>query len=262
MYAIALLSILASGYYYLSTHPLYSYKIHRYDGQKLYLDSAVKGIGFMLTSFLITLVIYFFLPQESRLYVLIKTITRNPESFSLYDFFSITAAIGSYILVYLKRSIYIIEKKEDIIQLDLELLAKDKNHKRLDIDVFFKYYLMNKVFCDSPLDHLFLKCLNDKTILMFHLEDRKVYVGSVTKMGEPTEDKGLDQEIEIKPIFSGHRATETMEVFLKTEYRKGDNIKITIKLDACLICDSAGNDNFYKAGNWSKAGQICQNNAV
>ena len=88
---------------------------------------------------------------------------------------------------------------------------------------------MNKVFCDSPLDHLFLKCLNDKTILMFHLEDRKVYVGSVTKMGEPTEDKGLDQEIEIKPIFSGHRATETMEVFLKTEYRKGDNIKITIK---------------------------------
>jgi len=35
------------------------------------------------------------------------------------------------------------------------------------------------------------------------------------------------------------------------------NIKTTIELDACLICDYAGNDNFWKAGNWSKANVPC-----
>jgi hypothetical protein len=38
---------------------------------------------------------------------------------------------------------------------------------------------------------------------MISLEDRKVYVGKVIDMGEPTETNGIDQDISIMPLMSG-----------------------------------------------------------
>ena len=53
---------------------------------------------------------------------------------------------------------------------------------------------------------------------MFSLSDRKVYVGIVVFVGEPTESEGMDHAFTLLPILSGYRDKDTLEVTFNTHY--------------------------------------------
>lgn len=73
---------------------------------------------------------------------------------------------------------------------------------------------------DSPLAaqlyHLYLQ----RKPAMLSMADRKVYVGMIADMGEPTETEGPDQEIALLPMLSGYRDKDTLKVEFTTFYKR------------------------------------------
>ena len=88
-----------------------------------------------------------------------------------------------------------------------------------------KILLMHTILKDSPLDSLFYLSYVRGIFLLITMSDRKVYVGRVISLGEPTEKQGPDQEISIVPIFSGYREKDSLSVNLNNSYPNNDDAK-------------------------------------
>lgn len=97
--------------------------------------------------------------------------------------------------------------------------------------------LMGNVLNDSPLDALFYRSFTQEVFLMLTLSDRKVYVGRVISLGEPTESEGMDQEITIAPFLSGYRNKDTLNITFTTKYGEVSK-KIPIVIRQELICSA------------------------
>lgn len=78
--------------------------------------------------------------------------------------------------------------------------------------------MMHTLLNDSPLDKLLFSSYVQNIFLLITMSDRKVYVGRVISLGEPTEKQGPDQEISIVPVFSGYRDKDTLSVILNNSY--------------------------------------------
>lgn len=68
---------------------------------------------------------------------------------------------------------------------------------------------------------------------MLTMDDRKVYVGKIVTMGEPSETAGMDQEIIIIPVMSGYRDKDSLIVKFTTKYKDIDK-----ELQVCLRQES------------------------
>lgn len=108
---------------------------------------------------------------------------------------------------------------------------------------------MGGLLADSPLDNLFFESsLSTDKYAMNSLADRKVYVGKVIDMGEPTETKGIDQDISIMPVMSGHRDEKTLGVEFTTDYTEVEtDIYLSLRQDAIT---SVTEFDFEAYGNW------------
>lgn len=100
-----------------------------------------------------------------------------------------------------------------------------------------KVYVIGEILADSPLDNLlFDLSLSTDKYAMISLENRKVYVGKVIDMGEPTETNGIGQDISIIPLMSGYRNTDTLEIEFKTDYDGVDSdIYLSLRQDAIRL---------------------------
>lgn len=55
-------------------------------------------------------------------------------------------------------------------------------------------------------------------LYMFSMDDRKVYVGRVSDIGDLHEAGGMDEDFEIVPTMSGYRDKDTLKVTYTTDY--------------------------------------------
>ena len=60
-------------------------------------------------------------------------------------------------------------------------------------------------------------------LLLISLSNRKVYAGLINSMGEPTENRGMDQEIQIVVLLSGYRDEKDLTVNFTFDYRHIDD---------------------------------------
>ena len=89
----------------------------------------------------------------------------------------------------------------------------------------------------------------DKSV-MISLSDRKVYVGKVINLGEPSETSGMDQDISIIPLMSGYRDKDDLTVEFTTYYEEtGGNLYISIRQDAIV---SATEFDFSSHQKWTE----------
>jgi len=225
MGALLLLPILGSGFLYCHLHPIYYYRLHRYEGQYLYLQATKLG----LISFFVSSVFHFcFLPilywinnwygidwGQDYIVTLAKHLVNYglipPESSRPISWLLILS-FTSFLIPVADRYLY-----KSAFRYKHGYATKKVAEVALALDI------MEDLFKDSPLDKLLFESLisaNGAGIIMLTMADRKVYVGKVLTMGEPNENEGADQEISLKPILSGYRDKDSLKVKFTTPYHE------------------------------------------
>ncbi|VVP82791.1 hypothetical protein PS910_02115 [Pseudomonas fluorescens] len=82
-----------------------------------------------------------------------------------------------------------------------------------------KAFILNLMVPSRPLTSQLLASINDKTSqYMFSMDDRKVYVGRVSSIGDLHEAGSMDEDFEIVPVMSGFRDKDTLKVTYTTDY--------------------------------------------
>lgn len=217
MLLLLIFPVLVAGFFACHIHPVYSYKLHRYVGQYLYLKSAELGIKCFAIGASLALLLHVWLPDEIQ--VICITLNTQLSSYlsGLFQDLGAKNAADSlktawfFILSITTFLAAFIVKWWGFLMLRLRFGTWESQR--------CKIYVIGEILADSPLDNLLfeLSLATDK-YAMISLEDRKVYVGKVIDMGEPTETNGIDQDISIMPLMSGHRGQETLEVTFTTSY--------------------------------------------
>lgn len=267
MILLLLIPILVSGYVVFNTHPEHKYKLHRFDGQLLYIKTISFGLFCTSTAILLVSVIEHYLSYFSftdylnnQLFISIDSEYRSKIVWLFFVLVMSYAVAYTWCTLGVLRRIYnafshesspIIRKLADdfflqngvkgllivsifypfvllrfifILSIDKNLIKKTQLRYRME--------LMKPVLADSPMDKIFFESYKKETPLMMTLEDKKVYVGVVISLGEPTENQGMDQEIKITPFLSGYRTKDTFEVYFNTAYIEIDSdIGLVIRQD-------------------------------
>lgn len=215
MLALILASIIANGFIILRFSRSQFYKLHRYDGQLLYIKATFIGVlstvfSFILDSYFnIVGIICQILPQN-RLAILFKS-DHLQESLVFFLFSALISILycllGQFRLFI--RAIWLFRG-----------IKNKPSYSELG-----KILLMHAILNDSPLDKLLFLSYVQNIFLLITMSDRKVYVGRVISLGEPNEKQGPDQEISIVPVFSGYRDKDTLSVILNNYYDNKEDSK-------------------------------------
>ncbi len=259
MFLLLILPILISGYIVFTKHPYNYYRLHRYDGQLLYLESAKSGFMCTVTSGGLVLLFNQYLPPSVDVFG--ERYSIDVYSF-VYSFlvpiaekeagkltWILLMTLGALVLAYayalwgiLRLRLRVIDLTDliSIRRITLSLKRgkwlKREDESSLPLDERARIVLMASILKDSPMDALFYKSyLIDGYNLMITMEDRKVYIGRVLSLGEPNESQGMDQEIAITPYASGYRDKNTLGVTLTTKYNEiSSDLALTIRQDKII----------------------------
>lgn len=245
MLFLLIFPVLVAGFVACHIHPIYSYNLHRYEGQYLYLKSAELGLKCFAIAFLFSLAAHYWLPDEvslcgknfslklsSSLASAMKVIgaDQSPEASKMSWFFllSVLTFFAAFLL-----------KLWGHLSLRLRFGVWDA-----------KVYVIGELLEDSPLDNLLFKLSLEKDKhVMLMMDDRKVYVGKVINLGEPSETSGMDQDVSIMPLMSGYREKNTLKVIFTTHYDEVDaEIYLSLRQDAIV---SATEFNFGAYSKWN-----------
>lgn len=194
-------------------HPVHSYRLHRYEGQYLYLKSAQLGLFCFIIGLILAYGFHTFLPDWL-----------NPTAMSIDAatvFLGLTEEDA-------KKPAVQIAWFAQISLLTLFAAYLLKLLSQLSLYGRFgqwnaKIYVVGEILEDSPLDNLLYRIsLDREKYAMLAMTDRKVYVGKVISLGEPSATKGMDQDIVLIPLMSGYRDKDCLKVNFKTFYGEVD----------------------------------------
>ncbi|VTQ59413.1 Uncharacterised protein [Campylobacter jejuni] len=247
MFLLLILPILASGFIFCQIHPIHKNKLYRYEGQFLYLKCVQYG--------------FFFLCLSTVLLLKTNGVVSYPISWNhlIFEKKSLIEILNTVI----SKNSPLIEQKQlsflcDIIYLSLltlilPYLISSLSFLRLSIKYkTFKYrpFVISTILKDSPLDSLLFGASLGKgqdVSVMLSLSDRKIYVGKIASMGEPSETQGPDQEIEVIPLMSGYRDKDTLNVKFTTHYNLLDeDVILIIKQDEIISATLFSFDHYEK----------------
>ena len=218
MLLLLLLPILAAGFFICKKSPPHAYRLHRYEGQMLYLKSASLGLVCSLIAFGIVSVLDYRVPatvlgQNVDVASGLINLTKDTLKVSAQN-----AANISWIVIMTVVTLAVAQVWVWFTLFYLWFLGKKHN---VDASII----IMGKVLADSPLDALLYSSYAGNEIIMLSLSNRKVYVGVVNNMGEPNEVEGFDQEISLVPILSGYRDKDDLNIHWTTTYEDVDTEK-------------------------------------
>lgn len=255
MLLLLILPVLVSGYVAFTQNPYHYYRLHRYEGQLLYLESAKLGFSCTLISALLSVFLDKYIPPDIT--VLGYHISLNLFAFTSKLFVGIDTNVNqlTWISLIILGSLVISKVYVITSKLGLSLRAFDlagvlsfrriklsikrgkwvsrKDNSGLTYQERAKILLMASVLKDSPIDSLFLQSyVNDGFYLMLTMEDRKVYIGRVISLGEPNETEGMDQEIVITPYASGYRSESSLSLELNIKYTEvTEDVSLVLRQD-------------------------------
>lgn len=214
---LLILPILVSGFTVCHTHPYFKYKLHRYEGQYLYLQTAKLGfycfgIAVLIQSFLlwvcnINLNLPLFSETPSYL-VLLENWLKQHHFIEPEKAYSAAYLVAlSFFMMFLSPHVF-------------SFLFRIWFYFKRDVwnTEIINLIILVDLLEDSPLDKALMSGILEDKLMMLDMDDRKVYVCKISTMGEPNENQGADQEIAILPIVSGYRDKDTLKVNLNTEY--------------------------------------------
>lgn len=246
MLLLLIFPVLVAGFLACHLHPIYAYHLHRYEGQYLYLKSAQLGIQCLAIALIAALAAHFWLPSS-------LTIGNTRISLALAPALATamqTAGVAATATEASKLAWFFILS---VLTLGAAFIIKGWGHLSL-LRRFgtrnARVFVIGELLEDSPLDNLLFKLsLHKDKYAMLTMNDRKVYVGKVISLGEPSETSGMDQDISIMPLMSGYRHKDDLTVKFTTHYDETEAaIYLSLRQDAIV---SATEFDFEAYQNWN-----------
>lgn len=227
MFALLIIPLLVSGYIVLTTHPYHFYRLHRYDGQLLYMKSAAFGMWCFIWTLIIAYLIKWICPSFHPV-----TMVREQLDLKLSDNgteriigWMILLSCGSIFLAWIwsAGARYLVIYRAKIINYIQGVKAANIDYENL-VMLRMRQELIN----DNPMDEIFFDSLVDRRSILITLQNKKTYVGIVNALGEPNEKEGPNQYVSIYPIISGYRDKDSLKVILVNEYRELEDADTSI----------------------------------
>lgn len=213
---LIIVPLLVSGYMVCIRHPFFYVRLHRFQGQLLYLQVARMGMACLIVSTLLSAGILVVSKQavpimghvvatdySSYLGTLLVQLDMANEKNGTLWVFLMQVGLTALVIPFFWSAFYVGAKKK-ILQ--------------LETDAQLYSLLSLGVLEGTPFRMLLRESIVHCRPCMFSLNDRKVYVGIVLFAGTPTESEGVDHAFTLIPILSGYRDKDTMEVTLNTRY--------------------------------------------
>nr|WP_156886322.1 hypothetical protein [Pseudomonas alcaliphila] len=226
MALLLLLPLLVSGYLVCLKDRFIYYKLHRYDGQLLYLQVGRYGIYCFLAALLIVGLVCVLLSHSwggycveacSQLCVIppfstdfLSYLGGKAEAAHLFN-----PGIGQLGVFAILVGIVTLLVPSLWAILSFQLV---KHQCQADDSSQVDAYILRETVSHSPLMLTLVEAFATKSEVMISMDDRKVYVGYIQSVGKPTEIVGVDQEVEFLPSVSGYRDKDTLKVNYTTEY--------------------------------------------
>ncbi|RKW35024.1 MAG: hypothetical protein D8H96_18940, partial [Lautropia sp.] len=244
MFALLIIPVLVAGFLACHIHPVHSYKLHRYEGQYLYLKSAELGLACLALAGMLAMLGHWLLPSElavghwhiglewpSALAEMLQNSAGMERSSGLQASWLILLSGMTCLSAWLLKVL-------GHLHLCLRFRTWDTH-----------IFIIQDILEDSPLDDLLFRLsLQQDKYAMLMMDDRKVYVGKIISLGEPSETAGMDQDISIMPLMSGYRDKDTLRVNFTTDYAQvGANIYVSLRQEQIV---SATEFNFEAYQTW------------
>jgi hypothetical protein len=207
-------------------HPYYFCRLHRYDGQLLYLLVAKLGLFCLAFAFILcSAALYTFQVNGWFDY---QTLLEN-KVVELKYAEPVQAAVYAFVLQIAVISIF--------IPAPWTLLARIGGRLKGAYTGFgsASAYHRTRLLLDTPLGELIFDSVSKtRQMLMVTMADRKVYIGHVDSLGEPSENESPQSTFSFIPNFSGYRDKDTLELKLTTTYPERDRIRIVLREENVL----------------------------
>lgn len=213
MIALLLIPILVSGYILVVANLYHYYQLHRYDGQLLYIKVAAHGTISVVFVLALAVAIKYFFPdfhpiaKASEALHVKKIIDNNKAEtwLALISLSSIVMSLTWVFLVWVKNILW-------------GFCYETSNHENIIHAKNIR--VLRKTVSNATLDKMLLDALesNPKIPILITLSSKKVYVGIVNAIQEPTESEAANQYISIFPLMSGYRDKDTLEIFFTNAY--------------------------------------------
>jgi hypothetical protein len=219
---LLILPILVSGYLVCMRHPYYFSRLHRYDGQLLYLLVAKLGLFCLFFSFVAcSLSLYVF--EQYQWFDYQKMIETKLIDLGYVD--NVHAALYAFMVQVGVISVF--------IPLPWTILARIFGFVKGRFTGFesAKAYYLTKGLLDTPLGKLMYRSISagERAIIMVTMTDRKVYIGHVSGLGEPSERESPHSMFTFVPNYSGYRDKDTLKLKITTTYPQDVGIKIVLR---------------------------------
>lgn len=218
---LIIVPLLVSGYMVCIRPPFFYVRLHRFQGQLLYLQVARMGMACLIVSTLLSAAILAMSKQalpilghlvatdySNYLGTLLVQLDIASEKNGTLWVFLMQVGLTALVIPFFWSAFYVGAKKK-ILQ--------------LETDVQLHSLLALGVLEGTPFRILLRESIVQCRPCMFSLNDRKVYVGIVLFAGTPTESEGVDHAFTLIPILSGYRDKDTLEVTLNTHYSTAAN---------------------------------------
>lgn len=230
---ILILPILVAGYIYCMSSLYMKYRMHKYDGQLLYLLVGKFGIIFFSISAILTAIIFYICKKASFdicSYPINLDYIKYIRAFLVRNHISEEASVSKFVF-FLHSSLisFILARYFPVLYI---WLVK-KRHKLLSTDQA-KYFVLSGVVKGGIEKSLLNSIIEPGLLYMCSMSDRKVYVGTVSAISEPDEIQGVAEDFSLVPVYSGYRDKDSLSVCFNTFYKEikkenGEDFTIHLK---------------------------------
>lgn len=227
---LLLLQLLVSGFLVCLKDPTIYCRLHRYEGQMLYLQVGRYGIYCFLAAMFVTAALAGLFSHDWGVFCPKWAQTNDaasPVCFAVNtDFMGALGQMGqdfdisgknfSQVGVFLVLSGLLTLAMPGLGAFFTVKILKWQLKASKEEEI--AAYLLGESVEHSPICSTLFDAFVDKEEVMITMVDRKVYVGYIMDVGAPTEVTGVNQEILLIPTVSGYRDKDTLKVVYTTDY--------------------------------------------
>ena len=216
MFFLLIFPILVAGFVACHIHPVHSYRLHRYEGQYLYLKSAELGLLCFAISLLLGLALHFWFPDQIQIGSSTVRLTLTDATVRAMTMLSGAKPADALRMAWFVQLSFLAFAATIVPMIWSRIMLL----RRFGVWES-RVHVIGEILEDSPLDNLLFRLsLQRDKYAMLVMEDRKVYVGKIVNLGEPSATTGMDQDIAIMPLMSGYRDKDNLKVSFTTFYNE------------------------------------------
>lgn len=228
MFALLIIPLLASGQIIISSpYRIKTYfRLHRYDGQLLYMKMATYGIWCLIASVCAAYLMKWLVPSFTLATWLTAWIDLSNNSKD--------NRLSSWLILLSLSMVFAAVVWTQAARFGIYLAAnilsgfKNDNGQVAFFKLVIRLSALKEILSEGSLGQLFFdSATKDKPVLV-SLKSRKVYVGTVNMISEPNEKQGPNLEVSINPIMSGYREKDNLRVLFSNDYSELGDVDTSV----------------------------------